>query len=152
MKTTTKPKKCKHCGEVFTPSKPMQKACSIPCAIALVDQANAKKIAKAKAQEQEAAANAAKAAQASLCRTLALELAPRGIRANVVVPGVVPTDMTRAPRDGADVEAQLEGLRRLHPLGRLGTPADVGQAVAFLLHAEWITGAALAVDGGLLVG
>lgn len=99
-----------------------------------------------------AAYAAAKAAQASLCRSLALELAPRGVRANAILAGVVPTAMTTAPRDGAEVAAQLEGLRALHPLGRLGAPADIGAAVAFLLHASWITGAALPVDGGLLVG
>lgn len=94
---------------------------------------------------------AAKAAQRSLCATLALELAPRGIRANAVLAGVVPTAMTTAPRDGLEGPAQLERLRALHPLGRLGTPADIGAAVAFLLHTPWITGAALPVDGGLLV-
>jgi NAD(P)-dependent dehydrogenase (short-subunit alcohol dehydrogenase family) len=97
-----------------------------------------------------AAYAAAKAAQASLCHSLAQTLASRGVRVNAVLPGVVPTDMTRAPRDGLPVEAQLEALRALHPLGRLGTPADVGEAVAFLLCAPWITGVTLPVDGGLL--
>jgi NAD(P)-dependent dehydrogenase (short-subunit alcohol dehydrogenase family) len=98
-----------------------------------------------------AAYASSKAAVDSLAQSLAQTLAPR-VRVNCVQPGVVPTAMTRAPRDGADPDAQLEGLRALHPMGRLGTPTDVGEAVAFLLHAPWITGAKLPVDGGLLIG
>jgi len=96
-----------------------------------------------------AAYSASKAAMLSLTRSLAVELAPSGIRANAVLPGVVPTAMTAT---GDDPEARLEALRLRHPLGRLGAPADVASAVAWLLHAEWVTGAELAVDGGLLIG
>ena len=99
-----------------------------------------------------AAYSAAKAGLSSLVRSLALELAPRGIRANTVLPGVVPTAMTTAPRGDASLDAQLDALRRLHPLGRLGQPAEVAQVVVGLLANPWVTGAEVAVDGGLLVG
>ena len=96
-----------------------------------------------------AAYAASKAAMLSLTRSLALEMAPHGIRANAALPGVVPTAMTAT---GDDPAARLEALRLRHPLGRLGAPADVASAVAWLLHADWVTGAELAVDGGLLLG
>lgn len=98
-----------------------------------------------------AAYAASKAGVDSLTRSLAQALAPR-IRVNSVQPGVVPTAMTRADRDGTAADAQLEALRALHPMDRLGTPNDVGAAVAFLLCAPWITGAQVPVDGGLLIG
>ncbi len=81
---------------------------------------------------------AAKAALLSQTRTLALELAPR-VRVNALLVGGVRSDMT------AGREAELEGL---HPLG-LGQPADVADAVNWLLKARWVTGAGIAVDGGL---
>ena len=98
----------------------------------------------------KAAYAAAKAAMLSICQTGAMELAPRGLRVNAVLPGVVETAMTRAPRSpGADIDEQLAALAALHPLGRLGTAAEVAQAVAYLLGAQWTTGAELVVDGGL---
>ena len=74
------------------------------------------------------------------------------MRANAVLPGVVPTAMTTAPRGDASLDAQLDALRRLHPLGRLGEPAEVAHMVVALLSNPWVTGAEVAVDGGLLVG
>ncbi|MCP4804331.1 MAG: SDR family oxidoreductase [Proteobacteria bacterium] len=88
-----------------------------------------------------AAYSAAKAALVSLTRSLAIELAPR-IRANAVLPGVVKTAMTGSRAD------DLVGL---HPLGRLGTPDDIGQAVAYLVANAQVTGEVLSVDGGLLL-
>lgn len=93
---------------------------------------------------------AAKAAMQSICQTGAMELAHSKLRVNAVLPGIVPTAMTRVPRwPGSDVSAQLEDFRRMHPLGRLGRPEEVGDAVRYLLEAEWVTGAELVVDGGL---
>lgn len=98
----------------------------------------------------KAAYSAAKAAMLSICQSGALELAPKGLRVNAVLPGVVETDMTRTPRSpGADIDAQLAALSALHPLGRLGTATEVAEAVAYLLAAQWTTGAELVVDGGL---
>jgi 3-oxoacyl-[acyl-carrier protein] reductase len=111
-----------------------------------------------------AAYSAAKAGLSGLMRALAIAGAPRRIRANAVVPGVVDTEMVRVVRTSpgeaapaveserrARVEAQLRALAELHPLGRLGTPGEVAEAVVHLLAAQWTTGADLIVDGGLLL-
>jgi NAD(P)-dependent dehydrogenase (short-subunit alcohol dehydrogenase family) len=108
--------------------------------------------------------SATKAALVRMSEALALELAPHQIRVNVVAPGVVDTEMVRALRlapgepeptgEALDhrLAAQLDELRRLHPLGRLGTPEDVADAVLYLLDAPWVTGSVLTVDGGLTAG
>ncbi|MBU8898031.1 SDR family oxidoreductase [Corallococcus sp. M34] len=107
--------------------------------------------------------SAAKAGLLQVMRVLALAGAPRQVRANAVLPGVVDTEMVRAPRlepgeaplsateRAARVAAQLDGLRALHPLGRLGSPGDVAAAVHQLLGASWATGTELVLDGGLLL-
>jgi 3-oxoacyl-[acyl-carrier protein] reductase len=73
-------------------------------------------------------------------------VASRGITANVVAPGLIETDMTRAVTD----EAREEWASKI-PLGRLGTPADIAAAVCFLAsdEASYITGQVLAVNGGM---
>jgi len=93
----------------------------------------------------EAAYSATKAAVIGLTRSLALELAPSGIRVNCVAPGVIRTDMVEAL--GPETAAMLE---EQSPMGRLGTPEDVAAAVAFLAGegASFITGQVLAADGG----
>lgn len=101
---------------------------------------------------------ASKAALTSAARSFALELAPE-VRVNVVAPGVVDTDMIRVPRRPVAtpeeqtriIERELEQLRQLHPLKRLGQPSDVAAAVEYLLDAPWVTGSVLTVDGGLTV-
>jgi NAD(P)-dependent dehydrogenase (short-subunit alcohol dehydrogenase family) len=115
-----------------------------------------------------AAYAASKAALISSARSFALELGPRGVRVNAIAPGVVDTDMVRvvrpmpgeAPPDGAEdsvaraakIENQLAFLRNLHPLGRLGGPADVAETAVYLLRATFVSGAVVPVDGGLLLG
>jgi NAD(P)-dependent dehydrogenase (short-subunit alcohol dehydrogenase family) len=99
---------------------------------------------------------AAKAALEKYSQTLAAELAPQGVRLNVVIPGNVATpgaDQIRqdiADAAGIPVEAMTAGT----PLGRVGIPTDIAEAVAFLAsdQAEWITGSQLLVDGGASVG
>ncbi|MFI7404180.1 SDR family NAD(P)-dependent oxidoreductase [Streptomyces sp. NPDC049541] len=89
--------------------------------------------------------SAAKAALVSLTRTMAAHVAARGVRVNLVVPGTVRTSAWEGRED------ELEALRPLYPLGRVGEPDDIAAAVAFLAsrEASWITGTSLTVDGGL---
>lgn len=92
---------------------------------------------------------AAKAGLVGLARSLAREVGSRGITVNVVAPGVVETDMIAALPD-----QRVEQLRSMVALGRSATPEEVAGAVAFLASddATYITGAVLAVDGGLGMG
>ena len=89
---------------------------------------------------------ASKAGLIGFSKALAREIASRNITVNVVAPGVVDTDMTRAIADKAQVDwaAQI-------PLGRAGTAADVAAAVCFLAsdEASYITGQVLGVNGGM---
>jgi 3-oxoacyl-[acyl-carrier protein] reductase len=89
---------------------------------------------------------AAKAGLIGLTKALAQEVASRGITVNAVAPGFIVTPMTDALG-----EAQRAKLTGAIPLGRLGQPADVAAAVAFLASDEagWITGATLHVNGGM---
>jgi NAD(P)-dependent dehydrogenase (short-subunit alcohol dehydrogenase family) len=98
--------------------------------------------------------SAAKAAVHALTRNLALELAADKIRVNAVAPAVVETPVyeTFIPPD--QVPSVLQSFNAFHPLGRNGQPQDVAQAILFLAssNASWITGAILAVDGGVTAG
>lgn len=89
-----------------------------------------------------------KAALIALTRSLALELAPSGIRVNCVAPGVIDTDMVQVLG-----QETLRDLAEQTPLGRLGTPEDVAQAVAFFAsgRASFLTGQVLTADGGFIV-
>ena len=91
---------------------------------------------------------AAKAAVVGFTKSLAQEVGSRNITVNCVAPGFIDTDMTKALSD-----AQREGLLARIPLGKLGTPADVADAVAFLAgpRAGYITGITLHVNGGMLM-
>jgi 3-oxoacyl-[acyl-carrier protein] reductase len=89
---------------------------------------------------------AAKAGIIAFSKSLAREIGSRGITVNVVAPGFIDTDMTRALP-----EAQREGLLTQIALGRLGAPQDIAKAVAFLASpaAAYITGETLHVNGGM---
>jgi 3-oxoacyl-[acyl-carrier protein] reductase len=89
---------------------------------------------------------ASKAGLIGFSKALAREVASRNITVNVVTPGLIATDMTKAISD----KAQDEWAAAI-PLGRLGTPADVAAAVCFLAsdEASYITGQVLAVNGGM---
>lgn len=92
--------------------------------------------------------SATKAALIGLTRSLAMELAPTGIRANCVAPGVINTDMVQVLG-----EETLTELAKITPLGRLGTPEDIAEAVAFFAteRSSFITGQVLTADGGFIL-
>jgi len=89
---------------------------------------------------------AAKAGLIGLTKSLAQEVASRGITVNLVAPGFIETPMTDALTD-----AQRADLSGKIPLGRLGTPRDIAAAVVYLAAEEagWVTGATLHVNGGM---
>jgi 3-oxoacyl-[acyl-carrier protein] reductase len=94
---------------------------------------------------------AMKAAVTSLTRTLAVELAPDGIRVNTIAPDFIPTASLETVLDGSDEEAAL-GVRITTPMGRVGSFADAGGCALFLASdlSSFVTGSSLHPDGGAL--
>ena len=84
--------------------------------------------------------SASKAGLIGLTKSVARELAPKGIRCNAIAPGFIATDMT-----GSQTDNPLLGTI---PLGRMGEPEDVAEAAAYLATAKYVTGEVLRVDGG----
>lgn len=100
---------------------------------------------------------ASKAGVALLTQSLALELAPHGIRANTIAPGNMATEMhwdellSRAARSGTTFDEQVEMVRSSIPLGRHGTGSDIAGVVAWLVSpdAGYVTGQTIGVNGGI---
>jgi 3-oxoacyl-[acyl-carrier protein] reductase len=90
--------------------------------------------------------SASKAGLIGLTKSLAREIGSRGVRVNCIAPGYIATELTDVLPDSA-----REGLLSSTPLGRLGEPEDIARCVRFLVsdQASFVTGAVLAVDGGL---
>jgi NAD(P)-dependent dehydrogenase (short-subunit alcohol dehydrogenase family) len=95
---------------------------------------------------------ASKSAIEGMTRAMAVELSPKGIRVNCVAPGFIATDMSARALNN-DPERKNKALSRT-PMGVLGNPSDVGDAVLFLASdaARYITGVVLPVDGGNSIG
>ena len=93
---------------------------------------------------------ASKHAVLGLTKSAALEYAKSGIRINAIVPGVVETDMfERVAKDNKQI---LESLESITPMGRIGNPQEIANAVVWLLsdNASFVVGHTLIVDGGLI--
>lgn len=116
---------------------------------------NTASIAGITAIPADAAYCASKAGVIMLTKCMAVDGARAGIRVNCVCPGFIDTPMIHGYfADQPDPEAAREYAVRLHPLGRLGRPADIADAYVHLASADagWVTGTAHVVDGGLLAG
>jgi meso-butanediol dehydrogenase / (S,S)-butanediol dehydrogenase / diacetyl reductase len=106
------------------------------------------------AWEHDAAYCASKGALLQLTRAIALDMAPRSIRANCVCPGVIDTPMADGFVEQADDPAALRlEYEALSPLNRLGTPREIANCILFLAsdEASFVTGAALVADGGTII-
>ena len=90
---------------------------------------------------------ASKSALTGFMKAIALELAPRGIRANCINPGMIETDLLKSGNIG---EEELEKDRLKYPLKRYGKPEEVANAAVYLLSdaSQWVTGSSLLIDGG----
>jgi|TARA_Y100000031_G_C7960742_1_gene265840 NAD(P)-dependent dehydrogenase (short-subunit alcohol dehydrogenase family) len=97
---------------------------------------------------------ATKGGDLSLVRQLSLDFAKDNIRVVAINPGAIDTPMVRNAivGTGGEIEEELEKTGKVHPIGRMGRPSDIADAVLFLASekASFITGSYLNVDGGLM--
>ena len=90
----------------------------------------------------------------AITKVVAAELGPQQIRVNCVVPGAVPTDLNI--RAGLftqeEHDRRMQAIAPYHVLERVGTPEEVAESVDYCIRAEWFTGQAIVIDGGLSLG
>jgi NAD(P)-dependent dehydrogenase (short-subunit alcohol dehydrogenase family) len=103
-------------------------------------------------QKRQAAYGPAKFVASGLTKHLAIEWADKGIRVNAVAPGTINTERVQQLVDEPGGPEYLEVMKQQHPVGRIGEPIEVAQAILFLASddASFITGVVLPVDGGYL--
>ncbi|OJT26547.1 hypothetical protein BO221_00430 [Archangium sp. Cb G35] len=96
---------------------------------------------------------ASKAAVEAFTRTLAVELGPRGITANVIFAGMVETDMTAGHTSGESSQARIQAMIQATPLRRVAKPEDISDIVALLASesSQWVTGQSIGATGGLVM-
>jgi NAD(P)-dependent dehydrogenase (short-subunit alcohol dehydrogenase family) len=97
--------------------------------------------------KNRAAYCASKGAVVALTRALAVDHVGDGIRVNAVAPGTIDSPWVRRLVD--DVGESLDELKARQPMGRLGTPDEIAEAIVYLAGAEFVTGTILSIDGGL---
>jgi 3-oxoacyl-[acyl-carrier protein] reductase len=95
---------------------------------------------------------AAKAGVPGLCRAIAMELAPRGVRCNAVIPGLIETPQSLDAKNSLGPEGLVQAARSI-PLRRVGRPSEIATLVRFLTSddASYITGQTIVADGGMTV-
>lgn len=103
-------------------------------------------------QKRQAAYGPAKFVATGLTKHLAIEWADRNIRVNAVAPGTIRTERVKQLPEEPGGQEYLEAIEKMHPMGRIGEPSEVAEAILFLASdaASFITGAVLPVDGGYL--
>jgi NAD(P)-dependent dehydrogenase (short-subunit alcohol dehydrogenase family) len=103
-------------------------------------------------QKRQAAYGPAKFVATGLTKHLAVEWADRGIRVNAVAPGTIRTERVKQLPDEPGGASYLAEIERMHPMGRIGEPAEVANVIVFLASddASFVTGAVVPVDGGYL--
>jgi NAD(P)-dependent dehydrogenase (short-subunit alcohol dehydrogenase family) len=103
-------------------------------------------------QKRQAAYGPAKFVATGLTKHLAVEWADRGIRVNAVAPGTIRTERVKQLPDEPGGSEYLAEIERMHPMGRIGEPAEVASVIVFLASddASFVTGAVVPVDGGYL--